>query len=172
MDDEIEATRILGRLQVVDGEGVVRVTDRHATDARTVWSALTDRDRLARWLGAVDGELRVGAELRLHFSASGWDGTARVEVCTPPRRLRVLTRELDSDDRHVVEVALSPDGAGTTLVVEERGAPPEQLAAYGAGLQIHVEDLAAHLAGRNRCDARTRFEQLFPAYQALAGEVR
>jgi hypothetical protein len=45
------------------------------------------------------------------------------------------------------------------------------LAAYGAGIQVHVEDLLAHLAGRDRCDAAARFEELFPAYQELAAGV-
>ena len=38
--------------------------------------------------------------------------------------------------------------------------PLTMLAAYGAGIQIHVEDLAAHLAGRERCDAEARWEEL------------
>ena len=46
--------------------------------------------------------------------------------------------------------------------------PVDQLAGYGAGMQIHVEDLAAYLAGREHCDAAARFEELFPAYQQLA----
>ena len=45
------------------------------------------------------------------------------------------------------------------------------LAAYGAGIQIHVEDLAAHLAGRERCDADARWNELLPAYQDLAANV-
>jgi hypothetical protein len=35
-------------------------------------------------------------------------------------------------------------------------------------VQVHVEDLAAYLAGRKRCDAAARFDELFPAYQELA----
>ena len=46
--------------------------------------------------------------------------------------------------------------------------PVDQLAAYGAAIQIHVEDLAAHLAGRERCDAAARFDALFPRYRELA----
>ena len=46
--------------------------------------------------------------------------------------------------------------------------PLDQLAAYGAGVQIHVEDLAAYLAGRERRDAAARFGELFPTYQELA----
>ena len=35
--------------------------------------------------------------------------------------------------------------------------PLDLLAAYGAGIQVHVEDLAAHIAGRERCDADARW---------------
>ena len=38
---------------------------------------------------------------------------------------------------------------------EDRGLPLDQIASYGAGDQVHVEDLAAALAGRGRCNART-----------------
>ncbi len=37
--------------------------------------------------------------------------------------------------------------------------PVDLLAAYGAGVQIHVEDLAAHLAGRERSDADARWNE-------------
>jgi hypothetical protein len=46
-----------------------------------------------------------------------------------------------------------------------------QLAAYGAGIQVHVEDLAAHGARRERCDAEARWTQLLPSYESLATEV-
>jgi hypothetical protein len=49
--------------------------------------------------------------------------------------------------------------------------PLDQLAAYGAGVQVHVEDLAAHLAGRERGDAAERWGELLPAYQVLAPSV-
>ena len=97
-----------------------------------------------------------------------------MERCEPPRRLLVLTKDADdpdSPDEHVIEVTLTADGDQTTLTWEERPIPPNLLAAYGAGIQVHVEDLAAHLAGRKRCNATARFEELFPAYQALATEV-
>jgi hypothetical protein len=50
--------------------------------------------------------------------------------------------------------------------------PLDLLAAYGAGIQVHVEDLAAHIAGHERSDdAEAGWEQLLPAYQALAADV-
>ena len=49
--------------------------------------------------------------------------------------------------------------------------PVDLLAAYGAGVQVHAEDLAAYLAGRERCDAAARFDELFPAYQELTANL-
>ena len=49
--------------------------------------------------------------------------------------------------------------------------PLDLLAAYGAGIQVHVEDLAAHLAGRERCDAEARWGESSPAYEDLAANV-
>jgi hypothetical protein len=49
--------------------------------------------------------------------------------------------------------------------------PLDLLAAYGAGVQIHVEDLAAYLAGRERGDTKARWDELQPAYRDLAANV-
>ena len=166
--------RILGSLRSDEGTGIARVEDRFDTPIDDLWSALTDPGRLARWLGEVEGTLRLGGEFRAHFFASGWHGTGRVEACEPPQRLLVLTKdadEPDAPDAHPIEVTLAVDGDETTLVWEERAIPLDLLAAYGAGVQVHVEDLAAHLAGRERCDAAVRFDQLFPAYQELAANL-
>lgn len=163
------SSRILGRVGSVGGKGAVRMQDRFDTDIDGLWSALTDAGRLARWLGEVAGDLRPGGQFRASFLASGWEGTGRVQVCEPPHRLLVLTIEVGEADEHALEATLTADGDQTVLVIEERGMPLDQVAAYGAGLQVHVEDLAAHLAGRDRCDAPSRWAELMPAYQELAG---
>jgi uncharacterized protein YndB with AHSA1/START domain len=165
------AGRILGSLRSADGKGVVRTEDRYDTDIADLWSALTDPDRLTRWLGEVAGDLRLGGEFRARFFASGWKGTARVEVCEPPQRLLLMTKHAEQADEHTVEARLAAAGDQTVLILEERGMPLDQLAAYGAGIQVHVEDLAAHVAGRDRCDAEARWNELLPAYQDLAADV-
>jgi uncharacterized protein YndB with AHSA1/START domain len=162
--------RILGSLQSADGKGVVRMEDRFDTDIDDLWSALTDPRRLARWIGEVEGDLRPGGEYRFRFFASGSEGTGRVEACEPPRRL-LLTMALGQPDEDVIEVMLTADGGQTILVWEERGMPLDLLAAYGAGVQIHVEDLAAYLAGRDRVNAAARWDELQPAYQDLAANA-
>jgi uncharacterized protein YndB with AHSA1/START domain len=163
-------SRILGTLRAVDGKGVVRMEDRFDTDIDDLWSALTDPRRLALWLGEVEGDLRLGGAFRAHFFASGWEGTGRVQTCEPPQRLLVLTKESGESDEHAIEAMLTADGDQTILVIEERGMPLDHLAGYGAGVQIHVEDLAAHIAGRERV-AADRWKELMPAYQDLAAKV-
>jgi len=162
--------RLLGRLRSADGKGIVRMEDRFGTDIDDLWAALTDPRRLARWIGDVDGDLRLGGEFRFRFFASGSEGTGRVDACESPRRL-LLTMALGQPDEDLIEVVLAADGSQTILVWEERGMPLNQLAAYGAGVQIHVEDLAAYLAGRERVNAAARWDELEPAYRDLAANV-
>jgi len=172
--------RILGSLRSADGAGVVRIEDRYDTEITDLWSALTDPGRLARWYGDVEGDLRAGGEFRLHIESAGWDGTGRVEACEPPRRLLVTTRESDESWRkgagappfdEAIEATLTADGDQTILVIEVRGIPLDRIAAYGAGWQIHAENLAAHLAGRELADGEARWVELVPAYQDLAANI-
>ena len=160
--------RILGRLRSADGHGVVRIEDRYDTGIDDLWSALIDPDRVARWYGQVEGDLRLGGEFRLHVQGSGWEGVGRVEACEPPRRLQVRTKELALPYEEVIEATLTPDGDLTILVIEARGMPLDKVAFYGAGWQLHAEDLAAYLAGRTRADAEKRFGELVPSYQDQA----
>lgn len=165
--------RILGSLRSGDGKGIVRMQDSFDTDIEDVWSALTDPGRLARWLGSVEGDLRLGGKFRAHFDASGWEGTGRVEICEPPQRLLVMTKPADQPDERAIEATLTSDGDQTILVLEQRGMPLDQIAAYGAGIQIHIEDLADHIAGneRSNIEPKERWEGLFPAYQHLAASI-
>jgi Activator of Hsp90 ATPase homolog 1-like protein len=117
----------------------VRREDHDDTSIEDLWSALTEPDRLARRIAAAKGELRPGGTFHARFT-SGWEGPGRVEVREAPRRLLP---------------AMNP------------GLPLARYARHGAGWQAHVEDLAAHLAGRERADWHRRWTELCPAYRNL-----
>ena len=97
-----------------------------------------------------------------------------------PRRLLVTTRETEESYLRgqgvppydeTVEATLTADGDQTILVIEVKGMPLDKVAFYGAGWQLHAEDLATYLAGREPGDVEARFGELIPPYQALAATL-
>ncbi len=144
--------------------------DRLDTGIDDLWGALTDPDRLAHWYGEVEGELWQGGEFRVRIALAG-ERTGRVEACEPPQRLLVTMRDPDPQpgqpEQTVIEAQLVAEGAQTRLVWEERGMPVNLLPAYGAGIQIHVEHLADYISGRPLRNVEARWNELFPAYEAL-----
>ncbi len=108
------------------------------------------------------------------------DCTGRVEACEPPRRLLVTTRETDESYQggpgvppfdEFIEATLTADGDQTVLVIEVQGMPLDKIAFYGAGWQIHAENLANHIAGREQGDTEARWNEIVPAYQDLAAGI-
>ena len=92
----------------------------------------------------------------------------------------MTTRESDESWRkgrgappfdEAIEATLTADGDQTILVIEVRGMPLDKIAFYGAGWQIHAENLAAYLAGRERGDTEARWDELVPPYQDLAASI-
>jgi uncharacterized protein YndB with AHSA1/START domain len=159
--------RILGALRPIDADkGAVRVHDLYATDLEDLWSALTEPERLSRWIADVEGDLSLGGMFNARFTSS-WEGPGRVDVCEPPHRL-LLTLSPGQHDETVIEALLSAEDGGTRLVVEERGLPIAALASHGAGWQAHLEDLTALVSGRDRADWRSRWSELTPSYRELA----
>lgn len=173
---------ILGSLRSAGGAGIVRIEDRYDTDLDDLWSAVTEPERLARWWGRVEGDLRPGGAIRLVIESAGLASTGRVEACEPPRRLRVTSRETaeswaaGSPDApppfdSVIEVTLTPAGDQTVLTIEISGLPLDKIAAYGAGWQIHAENLAAYLAGHQPDGVEARWASLVPSYRDLAAHL-
>ena len=125
----------------------------------------------------------AGAGIRILGSVRSADGKGIVRMedryntdiddlwsaLTEPGRLARWIAEVEGESgEEVIEATLTADAGQTILVIEAQGLSLDQLAAYGAGWQVHVEDLAAHLAGRERCEIATRWSELIPAYRELA----
>jgi uncharacterized protein YndB with AHSA1/START domain len=162
MTHQTSDVRIVGSLQDTgDGKGVVRVEDVFDTDIDDLWSAVTDPERLQRWLAVVEGDLRLGGQIRARFTST-WEGEGQIEVCEAPYRLRVQW----ADDT-MLEAELTAEGDRTRLVVRDHGLALEDLPFHGAGWQAHLEDLAAEVDRRPAGDWRDRWTTLTPLYQAL-----
>ena len=161
--------RIVGTLRRLDDDkGAVRMEDVYDTDIDDLWSAVTDPERLARWLVEVEGDLRVGGQVQVRFTST-WTGPGRIDTCDAPHHL-LVTLSPGTPDETVLEATLAPDGEKTRLVVEERGIPLDEIAGHGSGWQAHVEDLSRYLAG-GESDWHSRWIALTPEYEAIAADL-
>jgi len=144
--DELGATSRGVRRQRSDGTEEVVVVIRRTYDAAVedVWAAVTDPDRLRRWLLPVTGDLRVGGTFQLEGNAGG-----DIRRCEAPHRLSV-TWGMESS---VVDVRLAADGDERTVLDLEHSVPLE-IAGSGAGAlyvgpgwDVSIHGLADFLAG-------------------------
>jgi uncharacterized protein YndB with AHSA1/START domain len=143
--DELIATRRDVTRRTEDGteQLVVGLRRRYEAGVEDVWDAVTDPDRLARWLLPVTGDLRVGGTYQLEGNAGG-----EILRCEPPRSLAVTWGAPVS----IVRVSLTGDGGATLLELEH--SVPVEFAGSGAGAlyvgpgwDVTVLGLALHLAG-------------------------
>ncbi|WP_139142572.1 SRPBCC domain-containing protein [Humibacillus sp. DSM 29435] len=168
-----------GTMRALDDErGAVRVEEVYDTDIDDLWLACTTPERLARWIAEVSGDLRVGGTVQAVFTST-WAGPIRIEVCEAPQHL-LVTMEPGTDDETRLEAWLMAEGSRTRLVVEERGLPVDQLHFYGAGWQVHLEDLGrsvasdgpVHVGGWSEQTAapawHARWTELTPQYRDAA----
>src|SRR5215468_10571616 len=103
-------TQILGSMRRIDEKrGAVRVEDVYDTDIADLWSAVTEPERLARWIATVEGDLRVGGTVQVQFTSTA-EGSGRIEVCEAPNHL-VVTMKPGTEDENVIEAVLSAEGA-------------------------------------------------------------
>jgi uncharacterized protein YndB with AHSA1/START domain len=169
--DEQSGPRILGRLKSAEDRGVVVMRDRFAADVGTVWKALTDQGELAKWLGDFTGDFQAGRLHHARFHASGAEGDRRIDECVAPTRFRVTAVDEAGADGPVVDVTLVPEGDGTVVELVQSGLPLKWIVAFGAGMQVHFEDLARHLAGRERSTSDSRMDELMPFYESQGVDV-
>lgn len=167
---EISEFPIVGTLHADGGTGIVRMSTQFETRIKNLWSALTEPQRLARWYGNFVGEFHVGGTFTAFIPSSGWDGQGRIEECNAPAHLTVTMWEKVGEEQGLT-VDLVANDDHTNLVLEKHGIAPDLCWAYGAGWQAHLEDLSAHLAGREKADLSVswneRFDELEPHYRQM-----
>jgi uncharacterized protein YndB with AHSA1/START domain len=115
-----------------------------------VWSAVTEPERLERWIGTWTGTPRVGGTVEFRMTAEGEDAPAEsvtILACDPPRTLAV---QWTLPDQPVwrVEISLEEAGDATLLTfVHHLPGGPEAFGDIGPGWQYYLDRLAASLVG-------------------------
>ena len=156
-----------------DGSGErVSVLLRRSYDAPIgdVWDAVTQPDRIKRWLMPISGELRVGGSFQLEGNADG-----EILTCEPPRLLRVtfggptsivevrLTSQSDRDTvlelEHTVPIEMAQSGAGALYV-----GPGWDGALMGLGLFLRGDAVGDPVAAANSPQAQEFSKQSVHAW--------
>ena len=115
-----------GILVHADGRPALRFERRYPQPVERVWRVVSDPDEMTRWFPSpVVGERTVGAELRFGDDASPVGGV--VTACEPPRRFSFTW------GGELLDLELTPDGAGTVLVFTHVLSHPSVGARNGAG---------------------------------------
>lgn len=111
-----------------DGKPTQIVVASRSYDAEPeeVWDAITNRDRIPRWLLPVSGELRLGGRYQLEGNAGG-----EITRCERPQWLAVTWEYGDS--MSWVDARLGAQAGGTLLRLEHVLPADEHWEKYGPG---------------------------------------
>lgn len=153
------ATTALGEV-LREADGVrLRFERAFTTDIDDLWSAITDPERCARWLGRWSGDPTSGT---VSFAMTAEDDAApepvSIDACEPPRRLAVTFAT--GDGPWPLEVTLTERGEVTELVFVHHLAEPYDASSVGPGWQYYLDRLAAVVTG---AAVPEDFEQYHPA---------
>jgi len=155
-------SELIGALRPGPDGTTVRFERRYATAPADLWSAVTEPERLSRWLGPVYGDLRAGGryELRMGDDVAGAaeNATGLIRECVSPSRL-VIDWLFPGESTTRVEVEIRPDGDGAVLVLAHLGLEKSTARGYGAGWHASLAQLTDHLAG----DPVRAWDQLYAA---------
>jgi uncharacterized protein YndB with AHSA1/START domain len=150
---------------IVERDGLLVLVQTRTFDApvEDVWAAVTEPDRLARWIGTWTGDPASGSvQFRMLFEEGHEGDPMTIRVCEPPHRLHVTSRV--GDQEWLLELDLSHADGVTTLTFSQPGIAPEQVGDVGAGWEYYLDRLVDAETGAD--PARRDFERDY--YPAMA----
>ena len=153
----------MGTLRADASRRAVRFERSFAAAPEEVWSALTESDRVERWLAPAVLEPRRGGLVEIVFDEEQ-TVTGVVLTWEPPRLLEYEWR-FPGEPESIVRFALSPQVGGTLLVLDHRLLGSEHATGYAAGWHAHLDRLDDLLSGRPCQSWDERFSALLPHYR-------
>jgi uncharacterized protein YndB with AHSA1/START domain len=113
-----------------------------------VWSALTEPDRLARWIGVYEGERRVGGTgtfAMTHEEGESAGEPTTILECDPPRRL--VIEWVQDTGAWRVDLDLWAEGGRTQLRFVQVFPSDADVTDFALGWHWYLEKLGAEVAG-------------------------
>ena len=158
--------RGLGRIVRAGDGATVRLERDFAATPDEVWQMLTEPDQLATWLQAsVTLEPHAGGAITLRFTNTGTTIHGRIGRFDAPTVLEYTWRAADEPES-VVRFVLQPtaDGVGTRLSLTHSCRVDDHANLFAAGWHLHLDLLAAQLAGQPVAWDWAQFEEVYTRY--------
>jgi uncharacterized protein YndB with AHSA1/START domain len=107
-----------------------------------VWAALTEPERLARWLGTWRGDPTEGRVMfRMTFEEGADEEELEIRECRPPHRLAVTSHA--GEYTWHLEADLTESGGVTTLSFSQPEVDHDDLLSVGPGWEYYLDRLVA-----------------------------
>lgn len=130
-----------GRIEQRDGQHVLVQERTFRAPIEDVWAAVTEPERLARWIGTWTGDPAAGSvAFRMLFE--GEDHAAEqmeIRACEPPHRLHLTSRV--GPEVWLLELDLTHADGVTTLTFSQPGVTREQVGDVGPGWDYYLDRL-------------------------------
>jgi len=148
VDQQINAVqRTVGTRTIDTGEAhVLAVSQSYDTDQADLWDAVTNIDRIPRWLMPISGDLKVGGSYQLEGQANG-----TILTCDPPKNF-TATWEYGGNVSWI-DVSINGEGPDRArLVLEHIAHVDDEMwnqfgpGAVGIGWDSMLLGLAIHLS--------------------------
>jgi uncharacterized protein YndB with AHSA1/START domain len=128
-----------------------------------VWAAVTEPERLERWIGTWTGDPTTGS-VQFRMTAEAEDAPAeehRILECDPPHRLVTESSSPTDDTVWRIELALAEADGLTVLTFAQRLETAVPVDSVGPGWDYYLDRLVEAHAGR---DVRTLvWDEYYPA---------
>lgn len=157
-------TTATGHREFRNGTSYVVYHRRFRASIDDVWAAITEPDRLARWIGTWSGDPSTGS-VDFSMTAEGEDiQPARylIDECSPPATLRVRTGpESDPDAMWCFELDLVEADGITTLTFAQAMDDAGMAESVGPGWDYYLDRLVAVEGGETT--ESVVWDQYYPA---------
>ncbi|WP_109472066.1 SRPBCC family protein [Ornithinimicrobium cavernae] len=158
-----------GTREVHDGRTFVEFTRTFRAPIEDVWAAVTESDRLARWIGDWTGDPADG-EVQFRMGFEGEDAAPermQIDECEAPRLLRLTSTVLTDDAEPQVwsfRLDLTEEAGVTTLVFAQDVPDPALAEGVGPGWHYYLDRLVAAETGGD--PATVVWDDYYPALTA------
>ncbi|MEO7268485.1 MAG: SRPBCC family protein [Knoellia sp.] len=157
--------RATGRAQEREGTAYLVFERTFRAPITDVWAAVTESDRLVRWIGHWDGDPTSGA-VTFYMTAEAADApaeTIHIDECDAPRR--VVMRSARPDDHNLEwkwQIDLAEADGVTTLTFAQEVADNTLAESVGPGWDYYLDRM---VAAENGVDlGHIDFNDYYPAF--------